>query len=145
MLMSRKSLSSARSFGKRSGQSSSALTAGQNATVIRTSNPVRKTAAAAPADDLAPDPAPNEGLPFPVVGVGASAGGFEAVMNLLKHLPVDTGMAFVVVLHLDPRHKSKLTELVARATAMPVHEIKDPLCYFLDFSIWLLPIAEVKA
>ena len=127
MLMSRKSLSSARSFGKRSGQSSSALTAGQNATVIRTSNPVRKTAAAAPADDLAPDPAPNEGLPFPVVGVGASAGGFEAVMNLLKHLPVDTGMAFVVVLHLDPRHKSKLTELVARATAMPVHEIKDDM------------------
>ena len=127
MLMSRKSLSSARSSGKRSGQSRSALTAGQNATAIKTLNPVRKTAAAAPADDLAPDPAPNEGLPFPVVGVGASAGGFEAVMNLLKHLPVDTGMAFVVVLHLDPRHKSKLTELVARATAMPVHEIKDDM------------------
>src|SRR5256885_16012951 len=66
----------------------------------------------------------NRGLPFPVVGVGASAGGFEAVMNLLKHLPVDTGMAFVVGLHLDPRHKSKLTELVARATAIPGHEIK---------------------
>jgi len=103
------------------------LATSQNATAVKTFNPARKTAAAAPADDLAPDPAPNEGLPFPVVGVGASAGGFEAVMNLLKHLPVDTGMAFVVVLHLDPRHKSKLTELVARATAMPVHEIKDDM------------------
>ena len=46
-------------------------------------------------------------------------------MTLLKHLPVNTGMAFVVVLHLDPRHKSKLTELVARATTMPVREIKN--------------------
>ena len=125
MLMPRKSLSSARSSRRRSGQSSSALA--QNATAIKTLKPVRKTAAAAQADDLAPEPAPYEGLPFPVVGVGASAGGFEAVMNLLKHLPVDTGMAFVVVLHLDPRHKSKLTELVARATAMPVHEIKDDM------------------
>src|SRR5439155_17232139 len=127
MLMSRKSLSSARSSGKRSGQSSSALAARQDAAAIKTLKPVRKAAAAAPTDDLAPDPAPSEGLPFPVVGVGASAGGFEAVMNLLKHLPVNTGMAFVVVLHLDPRHKSKLSELVARATTMPVREIKNDM------------------
>src|SRR5256885_801512 len=123
MLMSRKS----RSSGKRSGRRRSALAAGQNATAIKTLNPVRKTATAAPADDLARDPMTNRGLPFPVVGVGASAGGFEAVMNLLKHLPVNTGMAFVVVLHLDPRHKSKLTELVARATTMPVREIKNDM------------------
>ncbi|MEW6303993.1 MAG: chemotaxis protein CheB [Verrucomicrobiota bacterium] len=70
---------------------------------------------------------PNRGVPFPVVGIGASAGGFEAVMTLLKHMRADTGMAFVVVLHLDPRHKSKLTELVARATKMPTREIKDDM------------------
>ena len=70
---------------------------------------------------------PAKGLTFPIVGVGASAGGFESVMTLLRHLPADTGMAFVVVLHLDPHHKSKLTELVARATAMPVREIREDM------------------
>ncbi len=77
----------------------------------------------------ADDPAfvPAKGLTFPIVGVGASAGGFESLMVLLRHLPADTGMAFVVVLHLDPHHKSKLTELVARATTMPVREIKDEM------------------
>jgi len=67
----------------------------------------------------------NAGVPFPVVGIGASAGGFEAALTLLKHLPVDTGMAFVVIMHLDPRHKSKLTELFSRVTGMPVREIRN--------------------
>ena len=71
--------------------------------------------------------APPRGLPFPVVGIGASAGGFEALLTLLKHLPNDTGMAFVAVLHLDPHHKSKLPELIARGTSMPVVEIRDGL------------------
>src|SRR5436190_6276163 len=61
--------------------------------------------------------------PFPVVGVGASAGGLEALTHLLQHLPVDTGMAFVLVQHLDPDHSSALTELLARTTLMPVCEI----------------------
>lgn len=65
------------------------------------------------------------GVSFPVVGIGASAGGFEAVLTLLKHLPADTGMGFVVVMHLDPRHESKLSELVARGTKMEVSEIRD--------------------
>ena len=60
---------------------------------------------------------------FPVVGIGASAGGLEAVTALLKHLPVDTGMAFVLVQHLAPTHESMLTELLARETSMPVLEI----------------------
>ncbi len=62
---------------------------------------------------------------FPVVGVGASAGGLDAFTRLLKNLPADTGMAFVLVQHLDPRHVSLLPELLARATAMPVAEISD--------------------
>jgi two-component system CheB/CheR fusion protein len=63
--------------------------------------------------------------PFPVVGIGASAGGLEAFTQLLKDLSADTGMAFVLVQHLDPKHESMLTELIARATTMPVTEVKD--------------------
>jgi len=62
---------------------------------------------------------------FPVVGIGASAGGLEAVTALLKHLPTDTGMAFVLVQHLAPTHESMLSELLARETTMPVQEITD--------------------
>src|SRR5258708_11366888 len=62
---------------------------------------------------------------FPVVGIGASAGGLEAFRQLLEHLRVDTGMAFVLVSHLDPTHKSILTELLARRTKLPVTELRD--------------------
>jgi two-component system CheB/CheR fusion protein len=62
---------------------------------------------------------------FVVVGVGASAGGLEAFKELLAHLPIDTGMAFVLVMHLDPTHKSILTELLAKATRMSVSEVQD--------------------
>ena len=62
---------------------------------------------------------------MPIVGVGASAGGLEAFTELLQHLPVDTGMAFVLVQHLDPDHESALTEILARATTMPVREVTD--------------------
>src|ERR1017187_8658664 len=59
-----------------------------------------------------------------VVGVGASAGGLEAFTELLSHLPDDTGMAFVLIQHLDPSHESHLTELLAKACKMPVAEVK---------------------
>lgn len=62
--------------------------------------------------------------PHPVVGIGASAGGLEASRLLLKSLPADTGMAFVLVQHLDPGHESMLTTLLSKATAMPVTEVK---------------------
>ena len=58
-----------------------------------------------------------------IVGVGASAGGLEAFTQLLKHLPLDTGMAFVLVQHLDPNHESALTHILSRATPLPVGEI----------------------
>ena len=58
-----------------------------------------------------------------VVGIGASAGGLEAFTQLLKHLPLDTGMGFVLVQHLDPDHESALTQILSRATALPVREI----------------------
>src|SRR5437867_4152562 len=62
---------------------------------------------------------------FPIVGIGASAGGLEACTHLLQHLPPDTGMGFVLVQHLDPKHASALTQLLARATSMTVHEVSD--------------------
>src|SRR6185369_8596949 len=61
---------------------------------------------------------------FPVVGVGASAGGLEAFKDLLVHLPTDTGMALVFVQHLDPKHGSMLAELLARNTKLPVSEVE---------------------
>ncbi|HEX9045801.1 MAG TPA: chemotaxis protein CheB [Verrucomicrobiae bacterium] len=61
---------------------------------------------------------------FPIVGIGASAGGLEAAMQLLEALPEDTGMAFVFVQHLDPTHESALTQLLARATRMRVVEAR---------------------
>ncbi|HEV2669195.1 MAG TPA: chemotaxis protein CheB, partial [Blastocatellia bacterium] len=60
-----------------------------------------------------------------VVGVGASAGGLEAFRQLLKRLPVSTGMAFVLVMHLDPKHESILPDLLAKATLLPVSEARD--------------------
>src|SRR5262245_225091 len=62
---------------------------------------------------------------FPVVGIGASAGGLEAFRQLLEHLPTDTGMAFVLVQHLDPKRESILAELLSKATKMSVKEVKD--------------------
>ncbi|MFZ1887684.1 MAG: chemotaxis protein CheB [Candidatus Binataceae bacterium] len=57
---------------------------------------------------------------FPVVGIGASAGGLEAVSELLAELPATTGMAFLLVQHLDPRHQSFLTEILAKKTKIAV-------------------------
>lgn len=62
---------------------------------------------------------------FPVVGIGASAGGLDAFRQLLSHLPTDTGMAFVFIQHLDPNQKSLLSEILARETAMSVVEVQD--------------------
>ena len=62
-------------------------------------------------------------MTFPVVGIGASAGGLEAISDLLRHLPIDTGMAFVCIQHLDPTHVSLLTAILAKTTVMPVSEV----------------------
>lgn len=67
----------------------------------------------------------DESVLFPIGGVGASAGGLEAFTTLLKALPPDTGMAFVLVQHLAPTHPSALAEILQRATKMPVTEVQD--------------------
>ncbi len=62
---------------------------------------------------------------FPVVGIGASAGGLEALEQFLRNVPKGSGMAFVIVQHLDPTHKGILHELLGRATSMDVFQVKD--------------------
>jgi len=65
------------------------------------------------------------GLPFPVVGVGASAGGLEALIQLLQRLPPQPGIALVLILHLEPKHHSLTAEILGRSTIMPVVEAVD--------------------
>jgi two-component system CheB/CheR fusion protein len=60
---------------------------------------------------------------FPIVGLGASAGGLEALSAFLQALPPRTGMALVVIQHLAPQHESALTQLLSKATSMPVLEV----------------------
>ena len=59
------------------------------------------------------------------VGIGASAGGLEAFTEFVSNLPAETGLAFVLVQHLDPTHRSLLTELLARSATLPIGEIVD--------------------
>ncbi len=67
----------------------------------------------------------SEKLTFPVVGIGASAGGVEAVTELFRHIPSDIGMAFVYIQHLAPKQESMLGEIIGRSTEMRVQTVKD--------------------
>ena len=60
-----------------------------------------------------------------IVGVGASAGGLQAIEQMFKSMPVDTGMSFVIVQHLSPDFKSLMDQLLSRWTAIPVSRVKD--------------------
>ncbi len=73
--------------------------------------------------EIAAAPSPPE-APL-IVGIGASAGGLEALERFLSHVPKDSGLAFVIVQHLDPTHKGILPELLQRRTPMAVEQIKD--------------------
>lgn len=64
---------------------------------------------------------------FPVVGIGASAGGLDAFKKLLKAIPIDSGMAYVLVQHLAPTHESMLPEILQKVTAIPVLTISDDI------------------
>src|SRR6266705_378883 len=105
---------------------------------MKRKDPRKKSAPAHPPkplrDVLAPKSPPADGPPesseritFPIVGIGASAGGLEAFSQLLRALPADTGMAFVLIQHLDPKHESQLPEVLSRTTAMPVITVTDRL------------------
>jgi len=76
---------------------------------------------------VAPDDAPPLDQGFPIVGIGASAGGLEALELFLGAVPPTCGLAFVVVQHLDPTYQGNMAQLLQRATAMPVAQITDRL------------------
>jgi two-component system, chemotaxis family, CheB/CheR fusion protein len=75
---------------------------------------------------------------FPIVGVGASAGGLEAISVLLEQLPVHCGMALLVVQHLDPTHPSLLSEILSRRTALPVEQAADGMRIAVD-QVYVIP------
>jgi two-component system CheB/CheR fusion protein len=75
---------------------------------------------------------------FPIVGIGASAGGLEAFVQLLENLPSGLGMAYILVQHLDPRHESMLAGIISRSTPMPVVEVKDGMRVVQDH-IYVIP------
>src|SRR4051794_30790022 len=77
-------------------------------------------------------------LGFPVVVAGASAGGLEAFTALLQDLPSSSGMAFVLIQHLEPKHASALTALLSKATDMPVVEVSDGIAVQADH-VYVIP------
>lgn len=76
-------------------------------------------------DFLSSPSSPQRNSSFPVVAVGASAGGMEAFSELLRAFPGNPGMAFVFIQHVDPTHRSMLSEILGRTTSMAVSEVTD--------------------
>ncbi|NEX22973.1 PAS domain-containing protein [Thiorhodococcus mannitoliphagus] len=96
-------------------------------TATEHAEPSTSAATASTGPGTEPAPGPAEPARFPIVGIGASAGGlaaFEAFFSAIPHR-VATGMAFVLVQHLAPNHKSILTDLIKRYTTMHVQEVED--------------------
>ena len=75
---------------------------------------------------------------FPIVGIGASAGGFPAIKRFFSKVPQDTGMAFVVVQHLDPTHESTMADLMGRYTPIKVVQAKDGMKVEQDH-VYIIP------
>ena len=82
-------------------------------------------------------------VPFPVVGIGASAGGLEAFRELLRGLPDRPGMAFVLIQHLDPAHESLLAPLLGPSVGFPVVEARDGLRVEPDHVYVIPPNADM--
>jgi len=80
----------------------------------------------------------NAGATFPIVAIGASAGGLEAFSNLLRALPAEPGIALVFIPHLDPTHESAMVELLARTTRMPVLQAAEGMRVAVN-SVYVLP------
>ncbi len=86
----------------------------------KTDKPVEK----APKEKKAPA-VPKEAAGFPIVGIGASAGGLEALEIFFTHMPPDKNIAFVIIQHLSPKHKSIMGELLSKCTQMEVLDLED--------------------
>jgi two-component system CheB/CheR fusion protein len=84
------------------------------------------------------EPAPPSGPPFPVVGVGASAGGLESFTEVLQNLPATSGVAILYASHLEPHHKSHLQEILTKVSRMPVREVREGMTVEIDH-VYLIP------
>ena len=67
----------------------------------------------------------SRNIPIYVVGIGASAGGLSAIESFLHALPKTDDTSYVIVQHLDPKHKSEMASILKRHSSMEIHEIKD--------------------
>ena len=85
-----------------------------------------------------PDSSTPSRLSFPVVGLGGSAGGLQALMTFFEHLPANPGMAFVVILHLSPHHESNAAQILQRSTPMPVQQVTDTVAIEVDH-VYVIP------
>jgi two-component system CheB/CheR fusion protein len=92
---------------------------------------------ATPAEEGPPANTPH-GPPFPVIGVGASAGGLEAFTEMLEHVPDRPEMSFLYVQHLDPNQKSHLAEIFGKVTRLPVREATEGMVVEKD-AVYLIP------
>lgn len=72
------------------------------------------------------------------MGIGASAGGLEAIENFFTHMPAKSGLAFIVIQHLSPDYKILMKELLSKKTSMPVHRAEDGMEVVAD-AVYLIP------
>lgn len=101
------------------------MTAAKKNTARKKTTPKKPKAAPAAKTIAGPQRVAPTDAAFPIVGIGASAGGLAAFEAFFSAMPIGSGMAFIIVQHLAPDHKSILTELIARYTRMPVFEVED--------------------
>ena len=80
---------------------------------------------------------------FSVVGIGASAGGIGALKQFFEHMPSDSGMAFVVILHLSEQHESNLAEILQKTTAMPVAQVNETIKVEAN-QVYVIPLPSTK-
>jgi two-component system CheB/CheR fusion protein len=104
---------------------------------------IRASAAAEPKSSAPADPEEREDLArstlsFPVVGLGASAGGLDALVRFFEHMPPRPGMAFVVILHLAPRHESNAAAILQRATPLKAVQVTEPMSIEADH-VYVIP------
>ena len=127
------------------GNAGNAGNAGGTAASTTPAAPALPPPAPAPAPGTAVSPAAPFSLTtgaaphrFPIVGLGASAGGLEALEQFFRAVPAGIGMAFVVVQHLDPSHPSILTEILQRSSLLPVLEVQDQMQVEADH-VYVIP------
>jgi two-component system CheB/CheR fusion protein len=88
--------------------------------------------------DLYPDASPTGTIPLLYVGIGASAGGLEAIENFFSHMPPDNSMTFIVIQHLSPDYKSLMVELLSKRTRMPVYRAEEGMRVEIG-AVYLIP------